>query len=231
MSNYLKFLLLFLFSSTILANSEKLLLEAVDKYRSPYLSTKMDISITAYKDNSATGNDKYEVYHHNGESLVLIISGASKGNRVLLSNKGMYVAVKKSSRAIRITPIQRLLGQASYGDLASLKFSDDYNAKILREEQDTIVLELNSKSKKSTYTKIHLWIDKDKHYPIKADAYLASGKIYKIIHYSLKDNLINNITYTDPKINNKKTVMSILKIEKKKLSKRFFTSSGMKGKI
>jgi hypothetical protein len=62
----------------------------------------------------------------------------------------MYVAPKRSSRAVRITPIQRLLGQASYGDLAGLKFSKNYTPSIIEEKDDVTVLELIAKKSSAT---------------------------------------------------------------------------------
>jgi hypothetical protein len=207
------------------------LLEASDKFRSPYDHTLFKLNILDYKDNQLNKKNSYEVYHRDGESLVSIKTGANKNNRILLSNKGMYLSVKRSSRANRITPIQRLLGQASYGDLAGMKLATDYIPVIFKYDKETIILKLSAKNKKATYTNIDLWIDKDNYQPIKANAYLASGKLYKQMSYKNVDNQLKEITYTTPDIKNKKTVMHFLNVTNKKLPKRFFSSSGMRKKI
>ncbi len=231
MIRYLILLLSVLFNYAFAAPSATQLLKNSDKYRLPYKHANLKISIDEYKKDSINKSVEYDVYYRSGESLVDIRSGASKGNRVLLSDKGMYVLVKRSSRPVRITPIQRLLGQASYGDLAGLQLSDDYNSELLKEENDTIVLKLSAKNKKATYSSINLWINKQQHYPIKAEAYLRSGKLYKKMRYIVKDNLVSDIIYTLPDVSNKKTIMQFDSIIEKKIPNRLFTSNGMRGRI
>lgn len=198
------------------------LLQASDKFRSPYQYSHIYLNISDYKNNQLKKKNDYEVYHRDGESLVNIKTGVNKNNRILLSNKGMYLSVKKSSRAIRITPIQRLLGQASYGDLAGLKLANDYTAVILKQENNATVLKLTAKNKKATYSNIDLWLDKKTYQPIKANAYLASGKLYKQMVYKNSDNQLKEIIYTTPNIKNKKTIMYFSSVKNKKLPKRFF---------
>jgi len=47
-----------------------------------------------------------------------------------------------ASRPIRISPLQRLMGQASNGDVARTSFTVDYNAKSATEEDGAWVIEL-----------------------------------------------------------------------------------------
>lgn len=227
-----KYILLILFSTTALASPDALkLLELSDKYRSPYEYLKTDIAIDDYKNEKLRKTIKYQVYYRDGESLIDVKSGVNKGNRILLSKKGMFVTVKRSARAVRITPIQRILGQASYGDLAGLKLSKDYNASYLKQEQNAIQLQLTAKNKQATYTKIILWINPSDYRPIKADAYLASGKLFKQLLYKITNNQISEIIYTSPNSKNKKTIMRFLSFSSKKLPKRFFSSNSMRSKI
>ena len=92
---------------------------SVDDARTPYDHTKLGITVMSYKDDKADKTTHYTVYTKDSDNLVMIDSGPSKGNRVLLIEKGMYLATKGSSRPVRITPMQRLMGQASFGDLAT----------------------------------------------------------------------------------------------------------------
>lgn len=206
------------------------LLTATDQYRSPYRYAKLELRIDEYKQGLITKSQHYTVYHQEGESLVSVVDGANKGNRILLSHKGMFIATKNSSRAIRITPIQRLLGQASYGDLAGLHFSKNYTPSILKQTENTFILELIAKKSSATYHKIILSIDKKNQQPIDAMAYLISGKLYKKMHYEIADNLIKNITYTT-KNKHKKTVMNFLTVQNKKIPKRLLSSRGMRNTI
>lgn len=206
------------------------LLTEVDKFRLPYTYTQLSIKIVEYKKGKMKNNRNYTVYQQNTQSLIDVLDGSNKGNRILLSDKGMFVAPKRSSRAVRITPIQRLLGQTSYGDLASLRFKENYTASIFKQKDNTIVLELIAKKISATYRRIILFISKNDYRPLHAQAYLASGKLYKKMSYTVKDKLLKNIVYTT---NNKhtKTVMYFLSVKKKKIAKRFLTSKGMRNKI
>ncbi len=226
-----KFIALLLFSSAAIAQiSPAELLSKIDKFRSPYTYAQLDIKIEDYKKDKLKKIRHYTVYHQDGQSLVSVLDGADKGNRILLSNKGMFVAPKHSSRAVRITPIQRLLGQASYGDLAGLSFSKNYTASMLKQTDKTITLALIANKSSATYHKIILLISQDDYRPISAEAYLTSGKLYKKMHYSIANKLLKNITYTSSN-QYKKTVMHFMSIQKKKLAKRFLTSKGMRHTI
>ena len=215
----------------LFASDGMAILAASDNYRSPFLQSKMEIAINTLKNNAITDSKTYTVYYDVDKTLVEMTSGRNSGDRALLTNRGMFIAVKKASRPVRITPLQRLIGQASYGDLATLKLTADYTAKILKEEENAIVLELNAKSKRATYVKIHLWVNKKNHAPQKAEAFLASGKLFKQISYVLKDGQVSKMIYYSPNLKNSQTEMVFKSVEAKKLPKRLFTSGGMRGKI
>lgn len=226
----LRLLFLALFATPLMAmNAVELLIKA-DTYRSPFLYAQLDIRIDEYKNDTVKKSRNYAVFHQDGQSLVSVLDGSDKGNRILLSNKGMFVAPKNSSRAVRITPIQRLLGQASYGDLAGLRFSKNYTPTILKQTPNITVLELIAKKSSATYHKIILLINSIDQRPISANAYLRSGKLYKKMHYNVKQKILNSITYTS-KNKNKKTVMNFLSITAKKIPKRLLTSRGMRNAI
>ncbi|CAC9963880.1 hypothetical protein [uncultured Gammaproteobacteria bacterium] len=227
----LRILTLLLLSFSVMARmSADELLQVADKFRSPYQYAQLDIRIDDFKNGTIKKSRNYKVYHQDGQSLVDVLDGADKGNRVLLSNKGMYVAPKRSSRAVRITPIQRLLGQASYGDLAGLKFSKNYTPSIIEEKDDVTVLELIAKKSSATYHKIILSIANDNQRPVDAKAYLVSGKLYKQMQYDVEGELLKTITYKG-KNKNKKTIMTFLSVKDKKIPKRLLTSRGMRNAI
>ena len=227
---YIIISLLIVNNSIALGNDALHILQKVDEYRSPFAESQIDITVSSYKKDKLYKAINYIVYSKSGESLVNIKTGASKGNRVLLSKKGMYLAVKKSSRQIRITPMQRLMGQASFGDLASLQLATDYVPTIINRGKNTIKLQLIAKTKNATYQKLHLWVN-NKYAPIKADAFFASGKLFKHIKYNVKNKAVESIEYVNPQVKNKKTIMLFNKVKSKKLHKRYFTPSGMRGKI
>jgi hypothetical protein len=104
----------------------------------------------------------------------------------------MWFFTPSSGASIRISPQQRLLGQASNGDVLSVNFSKDYNAEIQAEEmiEDSSHksrhcwhLNLLSAAPAAVYSRIEYWIETGTYYPVKARFYAASGRILKIAFY------------------------------------------------
>ncbi len=207
------------------------LLERADAGRAPFIASRLNITMQSYVDDAIDDSTDFLVHTNDADSLVDVLSGRSEGQKVLLIEKGMYVATKRASRPVRITPLQRLLGQASYGDIASLRLNADYTPTFISEQNGEVLLELKAKTKKATYRKLNLWLEKDTARLIRSEAFLASGKMIKKIKYVFDGNLVSQIIYTDPGVDNKKTIMNINSLEEKKLSARYFRPEGMRDKI
>jgi len=95
----------------------------------------------------------------------------------------MWVYLPDTSRPVRITPLERLSGDASNGDVARTNYAIDYSPVYVRTEKvgDTscYVLDLTAKRKGATYQRILYWIRVEDARPVKADFYLTSGKHIK----------------------------------------------------
>ena len=68
------------------------------------------------------------------QSLVLMQSPAEKGQKVLMLGDDFWLLMPESQRPLRITPMQKLLGAASTGDIASMSWADDYSGQLIGEE-------------------------------------------------------------------------------------------------
>ncbi|MGB1361376.1 MAG: outer membrane lipoprotein-sorting protein [Alphaproteobacteria bacterium] len=226
-----KILILFNLFTFSFANAETGidLLKKMDNKFHPHKNSMIKLSIKQYKNDKLTKINDYTVYNQDGDVLVLMKSGSSKGNRLLLIKRGMYLASKKSNRPVRITPIQRLMGNASYGDLTNFKFADDYSVVSEKNDNGYIVMTLKSVKKKNTYDKLVLWVKDDA--PHKMDVYLKSGKLFKKLKYNTTGNNIKSIEFRKPNSKNTKTVIKIHSTKPKKLKKRLLTPKGMKGNI
>jgi outer membrane lipoprotein-sorting protein len=95
----------------------------------------------------------------------------------------MWVYLPDTSRPIRITPLERLSGDASNGDVARTNYAADYTPVYLRTEkvgaEDCYVLDLTARRKGSTYQRILYWLRAADARPVKAEFYLTSGKHIK----------------------------------------------------
>ena len=114
---------------------------------------------------------------------VEFLSPREKGRFLLMLGDDMWIYLPDTSRPVRITPLERLTGDASNGDIARTNYAYDYDAVYLRTEEAVgvpcYVLELNAKRKGSTYHRIVYWVRVSDARPVKADFFLTSGKHIK----------------------------------------------------
>lgn len=163
------------------------LLKAADKYRMSSENMQVDTMISVFNtDGSPDKERRYTVFAQaKHQSLVLMQSPAEKGQKVLMLGDDFWLLMPSSQRPLRITPMQKLLGDASTGDIATLSWAEDYSGTVVGEEgcgepaQKCLRLNLAANRKGVTYQRIELWIGKAKSEPIKADLYVQSDKLAK----------------------------------------------------
>lgn len=161
------------------------LLKATDRYRMSAANMQVDTQIsTFHADGSPDKERRYTVFAQgNQQSLVLMQSPAEKGQKVLMLKDDFWLLMPNSQRPMRITPMQKLLGDASTGDIATMSWADDYAAQLVGEETcgeaACTHLSLSAARKGVTYQRIELWVGKAKREPIKADLYVQSDKLAK----------------------------------------------------
>lgn len=164
------------------------LLARYDRLRNGWDSFSVRVAITTYEKGEADEAHYFEVYQKGEDrTYVEFLSPRDKGRHLLMLGDDMWIYLPDTSRPIRITPLERLQGNASNGDVARTNWAADYEAVWLRDEQAEgaacHVLELNAKRKGATYRKIHLWLRTGDGRPVKADFFLASGKHAKLASY------------------------------------------------
>ncbi|ACO79116.1 hypothetical protein AvCA_29490 [Azotobacter vinelandii CA] len=107
----------------------------------------------------------------------------SKGQKLLMLDSNMWFHKPGLSKPIPISLRQKLMGQASYGDVASTNYAEDYDATLLPDETvegvDCYVFDLKARNSKTTYDRIVYWVDKERLVGVKADYYTLSGKRFK----------------------------------------------------
>jgi len=163
------------------------LLKAADKYRMSSENMQVDTLISVFNvDGSPDKERRYTVFAQaKHQSLVLMQSPAEKGQKVLMLGDDFWLLMPSSQRPLRITPMQKLLGDASTGDIATMSWAEDYSGAVAGEEacgepvQKCWHLSLAANRKGVTYQRIELWIGKAKSEPIKADLYVQSDKLAK----------------------------------------------------
>lgn len=122
-------------------------------------------------------------------SLVKYMEPVSeRGKAMLMAGNNLWFQAPTNRKPIRITPQQRLLGEASNGDVASTDFSGDYSPELLGDEPvDGVAcykLALSAKpGSLAAYRSLHLWVRKDDGAPVKAEFFAPSGKLLKTAWY------------------------------------------------
>jgi outer membrane lipoprotein-sorting protein len=181
------------------------ILSQVDQYRMPLDSFEATVRIDAGK-GEEPGTYVIRGANYN-QVLVEATSVDQRGQKFLTTDSGLFFYAPRTRRAIRLTPLQTLLGKASIGDLSRIRFSHDYDAAVLEEGIDDcparhcVALALRSRSEAATYARITLLAARQdgRYVPLKAMLYVASGKLLKVATFDpAKGGLPPTTRYADP---------------------------------
>lgn len=175
------------------------ILRETDRLRNPQQSYRSQITITEYissKKNDTLGITVYSKPRPNDgqfRSLVHIDKPRKDAGKIMLRDgKELFFFDPDAANTIRISPQQRLLGQASNGDVMTTNFGRDYSAKLLgtenvqdsrKKQRATYALKLKSKTRSAVYGSIDFWVDAKTMHPVKGRFYSSSGKLLKIAFY------------------------------------------------
>jgi hypothetical protein len=174
-----------LMSCSALADEVESLLKAADLFRMSSANMQIETQISTFnRDGSLEKERRYMVFSQaKRQSLVLMQSPAERGQKMLMLGDDFWMVLSGSQRPLRITPLQKLLGDASIGDVSTMSWSQDYAGEVVGEERcddkPCLRLSLNATRKGVAYQHIDLWLGKVRHEPIKADLYVLSGKFAK----------------------------------------------------
>ncbi|HEX3757948.1 MAG TPA: outer membrane lipoprotein-sorting protein [Kofleriaceae bacterium] len=114
------------------------------------------------------------------------------GKLVLLDASKMWFYDPASKTSVRISPQQRLTGQASNGDVLTVNLARDYTAKLVGEEtikdadkQDRKAwhLDLTAATGDAIYNRLEYWVEQGTYHAIKGKFYSDSGRLLKIAYY------------------------------------------------
>lgn len=175
---------LVLHAASVPAPDAEALLKRSDTYRNGWPSFVVHVQITDYEAGKPDEEHLYEVSQKGTDkTYVEFMSPREKGRHLLMLGDDMWVYLPDTSRPVRITPLERLTGDASNGDVARTNYAVDYTPLYLRQEKvgavDCDVLELTAKRKGATYQRILYWVRAEDARPVRAEFYLTSGKHIK----------------------------------------------------
>jgi outer membrane lipoprotein-sorting protein len=168
-----------------------LILTRVDAVRNSLDSFAVDVDLTSIAADGHSESSKFRVYGKGSDKSVVEFTApqTEKGKYLLMLRDAMWIYMPSASRPIRISPLQRLMGQASNGDVARTSFVVDYNPTAIDEDGDAWVLDLAAKDPTVAYNRVRLWVDKKSNEPRRADFYVVSGKLIKRATYHGTDSI------------------------------------------
>ena len=180
--------------------SAKQILEQSDKLRNPTNPFSTQITLIEYNKGKEINrsiikvNSKANANNGQFRSLVQFLRPQSDSGKLMLQNGNeiwFYDPAAKNS--IRLSAQQRLMGQASNGDVMTSNFALDYHVKLLAEEnikdatkkpRTVYHLHMTAKTKSVTYASADYWVEKGTNRPVKAKFYSSSKRLLKIVYYT-----------------------------------------------
>jgi len=186
---------------------------AMDRVRNPQQAFRVSLALVEFINGKA--RDKVELAVHSKfypdarrfKNLVRYTAPPRDvGKLVLLNASNMWFYDPASKASVRISPQQRLTGQASDGDVVTVNLALDYTAKLVGEEtiqdadhKDRQVwhLDLAAATSEAMYSRLEYWIEKETHRPIKAKFYSDSGRLLKIAYFRKYQQQLGAIRSTE----------------------------------
>ena len=193
--------ILFCWISTLAgaAPNAQQLLEASDAIRNPIKPFSLTTTLIEFHQGRQTDQDILTVYSKidadGGQyrSLIHFDSPARDMDKLLLkSGTDLWFYDPSSQASVRISPQQRLLGQAANGDVVTVNWARDYAPSLAgeediadgdRQQKHCDKLTLLARSTEATYHSIDLWLDSVTKRPVKARFYAESGTLLKTSYF------------------------------------------------
>lgn len=158
-----------------------------------------------------------------------------KGQSILMLGRNMWFIKPGLQKPVPISPRQRLLGQASNGDIAATHYAEDYSVTASAEEsingEPCVMLDLLAKAKNTTYDRIRYWISLNRKVGVKAEFYTVSGKHFKtatfeygnqISHEGRRYPFVSKMVIVDALKSDNATTMNYSGIAVKKINSAVF---------
>jgi hypothetical protein len=158
-------------------------LQAVDDARTAFGEAKITARATELEDGRVKGTADFDVYVKGRDHALVVFHGAkNEGRKALTVGSKMWLIVPGAENPVPVTANQRLMGGASFGDVARLRFAEDFAAVVRPGTEDVgdhvcRVIDLTATSPRAAYPRVTLWLDAEgERLPRKLLFFLTSGK-------------------------------------------------------
>jgi len=175
------------------------MLQTSDRVRNTDRAFAVTVTLIEYRNGQQTDTSTLASYAKSDprsgqfRTLIRFVAPARDSGKLMLKAGNDFWFFDPASRAsVRLSPQQRLLGQASNGDVVTVNFASDYRAELgVREEirdgerkkRDSTRLDLSAFTDNASYHRIELWVDSANSQPIKGKFYADSDRLLKTVYY------------------------------------------------
>ncbi len=175
------------------------ILSASDAIRNPRQPFRVTVTLTEFENGQQTDTSTLVTYSRvldaGGQFATLtqfVLPTRDAGKLILKNGSDMWFFDPDTKASVRLAPQQRLMGQASNGDVVTVNFAKDYAAKLDGEEtirdgerqlRKAYRLALVASRPGATYAAIRLWVDAASYAPLKAEFRSDSDRLLKTAYY------------------------------------------------
>ncbi|OXI90141.1 outer membrane lipoprotein-sorting protein [Burkholderia sp. AU31652] len=174
-------------------------LAASDAIRTPEKSFVLTATLVEYRSGKQVDGNTLSIYSKPDapggafRTLVRFVAPARDTGKLMLKNgNDLWFYDPANQASVRISPDQRLLGQAANGDVVTVNLAHDYTAELKgiediadgdRQTRRAYRLALTGHGDGLTYRRIEIWIDAANSRPLKARFYSESDRLLKTAFY------------------------------------------------
>ena len=184
--------------SAFAAPSADKILAASDAIRNPGQSFSVTVTLTEFQNGKQVDSSTLTSYSRTqpsgqfGSLIRFELPARDAGKLMLKNGNDMWFYDPTSKASVRLSPQQRLLGQASNGDVATVNLAKDYTPTFVGEEEiqdgerqkrKAYKLELAAVTPDVTYASIEMWVDIESNRPLKARFFAESSRLLKTVYY------------------------------------------------
>jgi hypothetical protein len=189
------------------------MLALADKVRNPGASFRLTSTLIEYVDGKQRDSSTVVVFAKEDKAsgqfnnLVRFVEPArDEGKMVLFHGTKLWFYDPASKASVPISPQQRLIGQASDGDVLTVNLARDYTAKVTgdeklqdadRRDRDCWHLDMTASNDEAVYSHVEMWLEKGSFNPVKSKFYSDSGRILKIAYYRKFEQILGGLRPTE----------------------------------
>jgi hypothetical protein len=217
-------------------------LAAVDSARNAFGEAKIRARATQLEDGKTEGTADFDIYIKGRDrALIIFRGGKNDGRKALTVGPRMWLIVPGAENPVPITANQRLMGGASFGDVAQMRFAEDFDATLRPGsekvgDRDCRVIDLAAKAANAPYPRATLWIDaRGERLPRRLVLFLPSGKEAREVDFTKfrkvrGKNVVAEMEIRDRLGPQSKAVtrLEYLDIQPAKIDDQVFTAEGAK---